>query len=118
MHTTVVKGFLTTVLGLVLMGSPTLALADVYDDLRRNRDKVSDSVGVGAGVGCAAVAAAFAFNPLGIFTGPIAGLICATILASATETAINCTTDRQVLKRMGQTGSCASIRVPIFGSRF
>ena len=73
-----------------------LPLSGSADEVDRAREKLGAAVGTTAGVGCAATAVALgaASGPFGIFTGPLAGLLCYAIGNSATQTALNCTTPR------------------------
>ena len=96
------------------------------DEMEENRTIVIDAAGTGAGLGCAAVAAGLgaATGPLGVFTGPLIGVLCAAIVSSSTATLMNCTPTGKRYREFKSdvTGEpdpgCLEIRVPLFEKSF
>lgn len=112
-----------------LMAAPAAAYDGQYKDLQeleKSRDVVIDVVGTGSGLGCAAVAAGLgaATGPLGVFTGPLIGVLCATIVSSTTATIMNCaeTGERYRKFKSDVTGEpdpgCLELRVPLVKKSF
>ena len=88
-----------------------VSIEDVRQDERR--EVIGRSVGTAAGLGCGAWAAGAgaATGPLGLFTAPIAALVCYAIVNSTTQTALNCTTPKGGRGLRGGDGSCVVIEV-------
>ena len=113
----------------ILVAAPAAAYDGQYRDLHeieKERDIVIDAVGTGMGLGCAAVAAAFgaATGPLGAFTGPLVGVLCAAIASSSTATIMNCTEtgERNRKFKSDITGEpdpgCLELRFPVVKKSF